>query len=259
KWKESAPRVVDRDGHAMWVTDDLELSPWGAEPASWKLTLGQRGRRMKSMGFDPEQSRPSDPELRVEDQVKDGVDAEAIYGPLRTWSYLAGLPDEAATVFARAYNEFLAEFCATHPDRFFGLGNLPMVESVDLTCESLRHVAGLGLVGVEIPLDTSDTPLSDESWNPLWETATELGLPLHIHIRRRPGAFLPGSSPLHNIIEVCTHTVVGFAPVLATLVFSGILERHADLRVVMAESGCGWIPYVADRMDFELENDLRPE
>src|SRR5262249_11863136 len=148
KWKDSAPRVAEREGHLVWTAEGIELGLWGPEPFGWYLTAGHRGVRMRSMGFDPEQLRPGDPELHLEDLLKDGCDAEVIYGPLRRWDYFAALPDDAADAFARAYNEFLAEFCATHPERFFGLGNLPMVEDLQTTCASLEHVAQLGLVGV---------------------------------------------------------------------------------------------------------------
>ena len=39
--------------------------------------------------------------------------------------------------------------------------------------------------------------------------------------------------------------------VVAGVVFSGILERHPTVRVVLGESGLGWIPYVLERMDHE--------
>jgi len=37
------------------------------------------------------------------------------------------------------------------------------------------------------------------------------------------------------------------------MVFSGALERHPGLRIVLAESGVGWLPYFLTRMDMEWE------
>ena len=47
------------------------------------------------------------------------------------------------------------------------------------------------------------------------------------------------------------------ADVLAAIVFGGALERHPDVRVVIGESGLGWIPYVLERMDYEWEDQFR--
>jgi predicted TIM-barrel fold metal-dependent hydrolase len=40
---------------------------------------------------------------------------------------------------------------------------------------------------------------------------------------------------------------------LTTVVFSGVLERHPGLRLVLAESGIGWLPYLLSRMDAEWD------
>jgi predicted TIM-barrel fold metal-dependent hydrolase len=41
--------------------------------------------------------------------------------------------------------------------------------------------------------------------------------------------------------------------VLAAVVMGGLLERHERLRVVLGESGIGWVPYVLERMEMELD------
>jgi predicted TIM-barrel fold metal-dependent hydrolase len=41
---------------------------------------------------------------------------------------------------------------------------------------------------------------------------------------------------------------------LAIMVFSGALERHPELTLVLAESGVGWLPYFLTRMDLEWRN-----
>src|SRR3970282_1190694 len=73
---------------------------------------GQRGIR-----------RLTDPDLRVKDQDRDGVQAEVLYGVLGATGRLND-PDAAVEVM-RVYNEWLAEFCSPHPERFGGLGSIP--------------------------------------------------------------------------------------------------------------------------------------
>src|SRR5499433_2120962 len=68
--------------------------------------------------------RLTDPELRLKDQDRDGVQGEVLYGILGTTGRMND--PEAAVEVIRIYNEWLADdFCATHPDRYAGLASIP--------------------------------------------------------------------------------------------------------------------------------------
>src|SRR5206468_681600 len=43
---------------------------------------------------------------------------------------------------------------------------------------------------------------------------------------------------------------------LAMMIYSGVLERHPRLRLVLAESGIGWLPYFVHRMDAAAEKHV---
>src|SRR2546427_9581615 len=79
-----------------------------------------RSDRMASTGLYEDGKRGvrrlTDPDLRLADQDRDGVQAEVLYGVLGTTRRLAD--HEAAAEVMRIYNEWLADFCATHPDRY---------------------------------------------------------------------------------------------------------------------------------------------
>jgi predicted TIM-barrel fold metal-dependent hydrolase len=44
---------------------------------------------------------------------------------------------------------------------------------------------------------------------------------------------------------------------LMAIIFAGVLERHPGLRMVIGESGIGWIPYILDHMDLEWEDQFK--
>jgi predicted TIM-barrel fold metal-dependent hydrolase len=46
------------------------------------------------------------------------------------------------------------------------------------------------------------------------------------------------------------------AEFLSSVIFGGVLERHPNLKIVLGESGLGWIPYVLERMDLEFEDQF---
>src|SRR3989475_11682893 len=79
KWGDAAPHVVERDGRKWWVSRDAVLGPYGVYGPG--LTGGRRGRILAEAGFATgKQTRPSNPIERREDQARDGVEAEVIYG-----------------------------------------------------------------------------------------------------------------------------------------------------------------------------------
>ena len=79
----------------------------------------------------------------------------------------------------RIYNEWLADFCDTHPQRFAGIACIPN-HDMDLAVTEVRRVAKRGAVrGVEVPLQVHMRPLWDPYWEPLWAAVADTHLPLH--------------------------------------------------------------------------------
>jgi uncharacterized protein len=202
--------------------------------------------------------RLTDPELRLKDQERDGVQAEVLYGILGATRRLND-PD-AAVELVRIYNEWLADFCNEHPDRYAGLACIPNFP-VEAAVEEMRRVIKRGGVrGLEIAHSYDIAPLWDPQWNPVWEVANEVALPVHFHTagERRPDlAKLP---PQVARVEHAVH-ISGFqlymATTLISVIFAGVLERYPNVKIVIGESGIGWIPYVLDRMDAEWQDQFK--
>jgi uncharacterized protein len=221
--------------------------------------------------------RLSDPDLRIKDQDRDGVQAEVLYGILGA---TGRMNDPEATVeVMRIYNEWLADFCSTHPERFAGLASIPN-SSLDAAITEIERVAKRGaLRGLDIANSPDLKPLWDPYWNPLWEVINASGLPLHFHT---VGGYVPehirkivlvGSDPTRArqpdapavdlavaraaFATSITQFQVNMANILASMIFSGAFERYRGLRLVLGEAGIGWIPYVLWRMDAEWEDQFK--
>src|SRR5215475_7137296 len=79
RWGDRIPHVGERDGRRVWLSGQEALGPYGVYGPG--VTGGRRGRILAEAGFaSGKQTRPSDPTARREDQERDGVDAEVIYG-----------------------------------------------------------------------------------------------------------------------------------------------------------------------------------
>ena len=264
--RDRMPYVTDGPKGPIWVSkkgSQLGLVN-GMGSAGREYVPGQihRSDRMASTGLYDDGRRGirrlTDPDLRLRDQERDGVQAEVLYGILGTSDRLQD--PEAAVEMMRIYNEWLADFCQTHPDRYAGLACIPSL-SIDAAVVEIERVAKRGAVrGIEVANSHEMPRLWDPVWEPVWRAADAAGLPVHFHTigaKRADWSKLP---PRVARVAFATH-ITGFqlhmADVLMSVIFAGVLERYPNLRIVIGESGIGWIPYVLDRMDLEWEDQFK--
>jgi predicted TIM-barrel fold metal-dependent hydrolase len=261
-WGDRTPRVVEREGRKLWVSGDHVLAPYGVYGPG--VTGGRRGRILAEAGFaSGRETRPSNPAQRRADQERDGVDAEVIYGIIGISRGLfgsKGITDpELLTSIYSAYNEYIAEFGRTMPGRFVGLGCLPNHDA-EVAAAEVRHCAALGLRGAVLVPWGAAMPVWHPMWEPLWSAAEETDLVISFHV------FEGGGTTVGYEVQGIRHpAVIGawtvVAPmqmdeILASVILSGVCERHPRLRLVLGESGIGWLPYMLERLDDTYEERL---
>ncbi|MGH7322051.1 MAG: amidohydrolase family protein [Candidatus Rokuibacteriota bacterium] len=261
RWGARIPRVVERDGGKVWVSGEDVLSPYGVYGPG--LTGGKRGRILAREGFASGQTRPSDPVLRRADQERDGVDAEVIYGIIGISRGLLGGtgigdPELLAAVYG-AYNQYIVEFNRSMPGRFFGLGCLPNHDARAAAAE-VRHCAALGLRGAVFVPWRAALPVWHQMWEPMWSAAEEADLVLSFHVFEG-GAATVGREVqgVRNPAAAGAWTVVAplqMDEILCSVILGGVCERHPRLRLVLGESGIGWLPYILERLDDTYEERL---
>ena len=264
--RDRMPRVVDAGAGPIWVTADGESlglhGGMGSAGRRYEPGVIRRADRMAETGLYDDQARgvmrTTIPELRIEDQDRDGVSGEVIYGILGASSRLED-PDVASAVM-RIYNDFASDVTRHAPERFALIGCLPARDPKE-AADELRRCARLGLAGGELPLRPDMRPLWREEWEPVWQAVSETGLPLHLHTigGRRDMSWIEDRKRhyLKWLATYLTSFQLGMADVLAAIIFGGALERYPAARVVIGESGLGWIPYVLERMDYEWEDQFR--
>src|SRR5882672_7397347 len=283
--RERMPHVVDGPKGPMWVTTkgaNLGLA-CGMGAGGREYTPGRihRADRMAETGLYADGKkgirRLTDPDLRLKDQDRDGVQAEVLYGVLGATGRMND-PDATVEVM-RIYNAWLADFCATHPERFAGLASIPN-NPLDAAIAEIERVGKRGVLrGLDIANSADLKPLWDPYWNPLWDVVNASGLPLHFHT---VGGYMPdhirkivfvGSDPSRATLPDApavelpvaraafatsiTQFQVNMANILASMIFSGALEHYRGLRLILGEAGIGWIPYVLWRMDAEWEDQFK--
>jgi uncharacterized protein len=121
--------------------------------------------------------------------------------------------------------------------------------SAGAAAAELERGAAIGHRGAIV--DAFRVDLGDPAWDRVWAAAEQTGLPISFHIN---GGISPKLSYLIGKWQSAAYATLlpmQLDEPLATMVFSGALERHPGLRLVLAESGVGWLPYFLTRMDGE--------
>jgi len=199
---------------------------------------------------DPMPAEIWDVDLRLQDMDANGVDVQVLSPTVFTFFY--GADAELALTAAAIQNEEIAAVVKRHPQRFIGLGSVPLQAPDKAAAELRRAVTKLGLRGAMIGTNINGRNLDDPGLEPFWAAAEELGAFLFIH--PHGGIFGERLSAYYmkNFVGLPFDTTIA----AASLVFGGVLERHPGLKICLSHGG-GFVPYQAGR--FQHAYDVRPE
>src|SRR5436309_643872 len=247
---DRAPHVEDRDGQAVWVCDGKVWGRWDGKPPA---TGSARPIKALYNAFDragihdPSARRPAVAELRLADMDRDGVATQVIFGPI----FQISTDDPVLrTACYCVYNDWLLDFCKAAPDRLIGLPMLP--ETPEGALAELERVRAKGGVRqVNLMIANVSPKLDDPAWEPLWQALEESGIILSWHITvfvGKPGDRVAGKAA--SVFENTKFFLANFLEPFVDLFAWGILERHPRLRMVMAEAGTGWLPWLVQELDY---------
>jgi predicted TIM-barrel fold metal-dependent hydrolase len=160
---------------------------------------------------------------------------------------------ELAQAYTRAYNRWIVEFCAASGGRLVPIAHV----SLGLPAEAVREVeraAREGAKGLFVaPFVMTRKAPGHPDHDPVFRVAEEIGLPVGIHPTFEPFWAAPGrfgrmtSASLGFLINVTAADAVRHA--FTSLFQYGVFDRFPRLKVVVLESGAGWIGYWLERMD----------
>ena len=194
---------------------------------------------------------------RLRDMNADGIAGEVIFHgsqntqpvPFDQYNMFgtgAQSPDDAelAAVGRHIYNRWLADFCSVEPERHVGLAQVPMWD-IEASIKEVEWAAEAGLGGVNFPKpdSTGIAPLNDPAFEDFYAACAASDMPLTSHTSASfPGnryADVPGMAFIEGAWW-CERTI-------RILTFSGVFERHPNLRLVITETPGDWFgAYVTD-------------
>lgn len=168
----------------------------------------------------------------LDEQRARGIDVLVLAPWISLVRYDAG-EDEGLRV-SRIYNGALADLVQRYPDRVVALGTVPM-QDPSLAAAELRSLMRMrGMRGVILAASVRGVYLGDPRFEPVWETAEELGALVFIHPTTQ-GFALPVMQEyyLWNTIGNPLETAV----TAAHMVMAGVMEKHPRLKVLLAHGG----------------------
>lgn len=248
KFRDKAPHVEkDLNGKPgeYFVCENISPFPvaafFGAGVPSAELAEHNK------KGMDQAPACVWDPAARIKDQDRDGVVAEAIYTSMGMPLYMLDDVELRAACF-RAYNDWAAEYCSHDPKRLLPLG-LITLEDIEAGTRELERCAKKGIRGAMIWAEPpGDNPYSDTAYDSFWAAASDLNMPLSLHILTgRKGTGIDFFS--NNLALQATTLYHEVERSLAVFVLGGVLERFPKLKIVSAENDVAWMSYFMWRMD----------
>jgi predicted TIM-barrel fold metal-dependent hydrolase len=255
KYRDIAPHVEKGpNGGDVFIVDRMAMKiPMGGMAAAG---IDPREMKLDESTFDQLHRGGFDGSVRVADQDRDGVAGEIIYPSVGMLICNHPDPDYKNACF-KAYNRWLQDFQAPAPDRIYGIGQTA-VRSVKEAIDDLQKIREMGFHGVMMPCEpATEVDYDDPAFDPLWQAAVDLKLPLSFHILTSGrdaaalNAAVNGAAAQRGKGKAnMFHTLIrANQDVISMFIWGRVFERFPDLKIVCVEADAGWAPHFMYRMD----------
>ena len=192
-----------------------------------------------------------DPRTRMGECKDHDVDIQVLSTVPAMFSYWAKAVD--ALDISMLLNDHIAEVVSEFPQRFIGLGTIPL-QDIDLAISEMeRCLSDLGLAGVEIGTNVNQRNLDDELLFSVFEAAQDLNAAIFVHPWDMMGQDDLQKYWLSWLVGMPAET----SRAICSMIFGGVFERLPNLRVAFAHGG-GAFPAILGRVQhgFHVRPDL---
>jgi len=267
-------RVIDCDVHHGWATPD-DLLPY--LPAAWREFVTRPARtshgKVKPLAYVNPQiwPNPTGSGYRPDSYPDAGAPGSSyelmklqLLEPNRTerallkyedGGYVGSLANpHLAVEIARATNDWSIDTWLSQGDQRLYSGVVVATQQPEAAAAEIRRVGEHAQIA-EVLLVSSGLgqPFGHPCYDPIHRAAAELGLPIAIHAF---GDVIPG----HNVspigggmpsfyFELMTLSVQSMMTHATSFISHGVFEKYPDLRLMLVESGIGWLPGFLLRAD----------
>lgn len=244
---------IDDNGIGFW---------WWEHEQKKSVVAGSNavvGRPKEEYGLEPQtlsemRKGTWDPAAHIDDMNASGMLSSVLFPtfPLFCGQFFWEGKDKANNVrVIQAYNDWLFdEWCGSYPGRYILTGLLPLFD-MDATMREARRLVAKGARSFIFPANPAKLGLPsvhDPIWEPLWALCNEAKIVLNCHIGT-------GAVPEHASMDAPISSWITTFPMIiaqdaGSLLHMEALHRYPNLKISLAESGIGWVPYFLERADY---------
>jgi len=271
--RDRVPQVKMHQGHESWVIDGDKVIGLRAHPNSAILKQGGKVRDLhRFLGLEFKDVHPGSYDVKARLDVMDqaGIFAQIVYPNILGFGGQASakVDPQLRLASVQIYNDAMADIQQESGNRLFPMALLPWWD-VEAAVRECKRSSAMGLRGININSDPHThrddssgdfiPDLASPHWDPLWEACASLDLPINFHIGASEQSIdwmgTQGWPSLGRDLRASIAGAMLFfnnAKVVANLIFSGALDRFPTLKFVSVESGIGWIPFLAEALEYQL-------
>jgi predicted TIM-barrel fold metal-dependent hydrolase len=269
-FEDKVPHVELVDGEEMWV---IEGTPFGrAGSGSTIDPAGVKHPFQSSMAgaWNIEDSHPAawDPKERIKLLDELGIDTQVLFPNaigLGGQNLHNSIKDPSLVLLClQLYNDAMAEIQEESGNRLLPMPIMPAWDIAACVAEATR-CGEMGYRGVNMtadPQDSGSPDLGDPAWDPFWDVCAGLDLPVHFHIGASQTALNYYGTTFWPSQDDYVKPAIGGASLfqnnsrlLLNSAYSGMFDRNPNLKMVSVESGIGWVPFMLEAMDYELQEN----
>jgi predicted TIM-barrel fold metal-dependent hydrolase len=246
-----SPHVVtEADGDWWYIDGRKTMSFLGIQTG---MRFEKDPTRLRtSASFSEVSPAAYDPAAYLKENEADGIWGSVIY-PSEGLVLFSVPNTEVVTEAMAIYNDWIAAFCAHDTSRLKGMA-MVNVDDPDQAADELRRVHALGLAGALITVaPPAWMPYRSRDFDHFWSTAAELRMPLSMHVatdRADPRTETFDLDIKHVPPSAFVNKDYQVRRTFAEMLFSGVFERHPDLRIGSVEHELGWIPFFLQQLDY---------
>jgi predicted TIM-barrel fold metal-dependent hydrolase len=268
--EDKVPHVERIDGADMWVIDGNTFGKAGSGG-----TIDHAGKKHPfrdsqggSWGIGDVHPAAWDPIRRIQLMDELGIDVQILYPNaigIGGQNLVNTVSDISLVLLCvQLYNDAMAEVQDQTGNRLLPMPIMPAWD-IDACVAEAKRCGELGFRGVNMtadPQDSGSPDLGDPAWDPFWEVCVDNQLPVHFHIGASQTALSYFGTTYWPSQDDYVKPAIGGASLfqnnsrmLLNSAYSGMFDRHPDLKMVSVESGIGWVPFMLEAMDYELEEN----
>ena len=261
--RDRVPRVeTDPDGTMRWVVGESR----GLASVGLTATAGVGSFNKPPRNYEEMHPGAFDAKARLKYMDQMGIWAMVMYpnvGGFGAQQFLKLGDPELMLTCVRIYNDWQTEWASADARRLLPITSIPFWD-VAAAAKEVRRCAAMGHKGILFTGEPQyyGLPLiGDPHWNPLWEVAVELDLPLSFHIgsgdmteglvKSRMAAY----GKMAAFTELAVDIFLRNGLQLNDLLMSGVLARYPQIKFVSVESGIGWIPFILEALDYQFKGN----